>query len=259
MKVKQFILYVTCFLLLFSFKSFSDDNIPKFTILSEHLKPYNFVENGKPVGISVDILLLLLEKVGSDQNVKDINLYPWARSFKMAQEQSNTILFTTARIKHREELFKWVGPIFSLELDFYALKNKHIEILSLSDLRKYKIGTVRGDATEDLLIMNTRLNLDDFQRVASNLINTRKLMFGRIDLMVQIRDSMLDTCIKEGIDPELFEKVFKLTTVGMYYAFNKDTPDIVIKKFQGALDQIKAEGIIDKIFKDYQRNYSEYQ
>lgn len=227
------------------------ESMPTFLITTEDWEPYNFMRDGIVQGISTDIFVLMLEKTGSSQGRKDIEIYPWIRAYKMTLERPNTVLYTTARTDERENLFKWVGPIFETHFTLYALKSRHIKINALNDLKKYKIGTVRGDAYEDLLTEKTGMTVRDFYRVALNIQNTKKLMNGRIDLAAQSMDTTVHTSREAGLDPELFEPVFLLETIGMYYAFNKDTQDFVISRMQNAFDDLKNEGKLTEIFQKY--------
>ncbi len=225
--------------------------LPQFTIMTEDWEPYNFSKDDNTKGISTDILVLMLERLGSTQGRKDIKILPWARAYKTIQEIPNTILFTTTRTAERENLFKWVGPIFELEFNLYALKSKNIKINSFEDVRKYKIGTLRGDVVEDLLVKNAGMQLSDFDQVGTNIQNTKKLSIGRIDLAAQTKDTTINTCKEAGLNPDDFEPVFVLDKKSMYYAFHKETSDAVIAAFQKAFDDLVKEGKVSEIFRGY--------
>lgn len=250
-KIISGLLVLAFFFLLFPLSASHADTVPKFMIMTEEWKPYNFQEKGTIKGISVDMLVLMLERTGSAQGRDDIQIYPWARAYKISREKPGTLLFTTARTAEREKIFKWVGPIFEIEFNIYALKSRHIRINSFEDLRKYKIGTLRADAMEELLINKTGMKVSDFDQGASNLINMKKLLAGRTDLIAQSKDTTIHTCKEAGLNPDEFEPVFILEKSSMYYAFHKETPDSVIIMFQTVFDEIKSEGKLAEIFKKY--------
>jgi len=226
-------------------------NIPKLTMMTEYLEPYNFEKNGVVKGISVDILVLMLDKVGSTQNRDDIKIYPWMRAYTMVKEKNNTVLFSTVRTKQREKMFKWVGPIFNVKYNIYALKNKKIKISKFEDLKNYKIGTLRGDITEDLLVKYAGLQLSDLDRISSYLGNMKKLSAERISLIAASKNTVMSMHNKAGLNYEDLEPVFILGNASTYYAFNKNTPDDLINLFQKAFDKLKDEGKIAEIFKQY--------
>ena len=68
------------FLTLLSFASFGANHI---SVVTEDWPPYNYLdENGEMTGYSTKVVKKVLEKA----NVQyDIRLYPWARSYEMAQ------------------------------------------------------------------------------------------------------------------------------------------------------------------------------
>lgn len=246
-----YLLSLTIIFLFFTVSAIYADTVPKFTIMTEEWEPYNFQKDGVVKGISADMLVLILERIGSAQGRNDIRIYPWARAYKMIQQNSGTLLFTTTRTRERDKIFKWVGPIFEVEYFIYALKNRNIKINSYEDLRKYKIGTLRGDVVEDLLVKNAGMKISDFDQVSSNIQNTRKLWVGRIDLVPQSKNTTIHTCKEAGLNPDEFEPVFTLGKQSMYYAFHKETPDSVITMFQTAFDDIQNEGKLAEIFKKY--------
>ncbi len=221
-------------------------------IMTEEYAPYSFEKDGEVRGISADILVMLLEKTGSAQGRKDIQLKPWARAYKMTQEQANTVLFTVARTSARENEFKWVGPIFQNIFHVYALKDRRIKIAQIQDIKKYKMGTIRGDVFEDSLVKLADMKITDFQRAATNLQTIKQLRAGAIDLTVQSPDTLQKLCRENGFRFEEFEPVFVLEKIDLYYAFNKDTPTSLVKSLQGAFDALKKSGKVDEVFQKYQ-------
>lgn len=248
-------LFITLFIfnLIFSFSinAALKKSVPNFIIMTEEYKPYNFIHNGVVEGLSVDLLLLILERAGSTQTKADIKVYPWKRAYRMIEENSDTLLFTMARTSERDNNFKWVGPIFEIEFFIYALKSRQIKINSYEDLRQYKIGTLRGDIVESLLVKYTGMKINEFSDATINLQNIMKLSKGRVDLVAESEDTLINTSKEAGLNSNDFESVFSLGKSNMYYAFHKDTPDSVIKLFQGTLDEIKKEKIFTEIFKKY--------
>jgi polar amino acid transport system substrate-binding protein len=226
-------------------------NIPIFTILTEEWQPYNFKKDGIVQGISTDMLVLMLKKMGAAQKRQDIMLVPWARGYNMLQNKPGTILFTTTMTEERKKMFKWVGPIFEIELNLYALKKRHIKINSIEDIKKYRIGTQREDVVESLLVKKTGMKVTQFERVAASILNMKKLHAGRIDIVPQCKETTIIKCREAGLDPNEFEPVYTLDKKSNYYAFHKDTSDDVISEFQSAFDTLKKEGKLAEIFRKY--------
>jgi polar amino acid transport system substrate-binding protein len=81
------------------------------TYLTEQYPPYNFQKDGKLQGTSVDLLEMVWERMGENLNKSAISILPWTEGYQRTLNENNTVLFTTARLKQREQLFKWAGPI----------------------------------------------------------------------------------------------------------------------------------------------------
>ena len=203
-------------------------------IMTHQYAPFSFAKDGGVRGISADILVLLLEKIGSTQSREDFELHPWARAFKLLREQPNTVLFTVARTTEREQDFKCVAPILQNYFQMYALKERGIKIKRLQDLRKYKIGTIRDDVFEEKLAARADMQVSDFQRATNNLQTIKQLRAGSTNLIVQNQDDLFKICRENGLRFEDYEPVFLIEKRELYYAFHKDTSSALIKTFQDA-------------------------
>lgn len=244
-------LTITIFIL-FGVSNAIGQSLPKFKIMTEPWIPYQFEdENGDIKGIAADLLVLMLERVNSSQGRNDIKMYPWVRGYLNVQKQKNTILFSTTRTKERENMFKWVGPIFQNTTQLIAKKDSIIEITTPKDLHKYKMGTVIGDVGEQYL-QRYGFTLEQMQRNNKSSYNITKLKLGRIDLVVQSWEGFASEAKAIGLNPDNFKGVFTVNTADICYAFHKETPDWIIHKFQTALNELKSEGALDKLMNKYQ-------
>ncbi len=91
----------------------------------------------------------------------------------------------------------------------------------------------------------------DFAQVTTNIQNTEKLFYGRIDLTVQSKSTLGYTCEEAGFTPNEVEAVFVLDKKSLYYAFHGDTSDAVIGLIQEAFDDLKNKGVVADIFRKY--------
>jgi len=225
------------------------NDIDKIKIMTEEYPPYNMTKNGKLQGLSVEILELMLQKVGSKQTKKDMEVLPWARSYNIIQKQKHTMLFSMFRTAPREKLFKWVGPIDSSIIALIARKDRHIKITSLDDIKKYKVGSVKDDAAEIALKVKGITNIDSVSGSHQIERSIRKLDSGRIDLFSYVYEPK--SWDIKNFDPKNYENVYTLEKKDLYYAFNLDTDDKIIQKMQKALDDLKRKGIVKKIISKY--------
>jgi hypothetical protein len=143
-KKKRFTL-MAAFLLFFPQSILAEE----LMILTENLPPLNYVENGVLVGPAVEMVKEIQRRVDSNDQIQ---VYPWARAYRMALEEENIILFGMARTKVRENKFKWIGPIAEKRDILAAKKGSGIKIDNLEDAKKVAyIGTLRDDTKEIFL------------------------------------------------------------------------------------------------------------
>ena len=211
----------------------------KIQYMTEQNPPFNFEADGKIQGIAVDLLLKLSAKTDHPVKLGDVEMYPWPRAYRELQETPGMSLFSMARTEQRENLFKWVGPIFDLTIGLTAKKEKHLKIASVKDLAGLRIGTVLDGAPEQLLI-KAGFDTGKLQRVPKPEYNIKKLAADRIDALAFNTASTRYTMKSMGLDPDEYETVFVLKRAQLYYAFNRETDDTFIETMNRALEEIKT-------------------
>lgn len=210
------------------------------TYYTEQLPPYNYMENGTLKGISVDLLEAVTEKMGKKVAREEINLVPWTEGYQAALTRNNTVLFVTARTPEREQLFKWVGPVYSDRYVLFAKRDRGITIESPEYLKEYRIGVIADDvATQQLL--NIGVNQSQIIPESNVSANIAGLENGEIDLWACPEDAGRYFTEEVTGNYYSYTVVYQLENQDLYYAFNKDVPDSVIQSFQRALDAVKQE------------------
>ena len=219
-------------------------------LLTENFPPYNMAKNGKNFaqnenleGIAVDILRETFKRAGISYSMT--LRFPWERIYNLALENPDYGVFVTARVPEREALFKWVGPLGPDDWVLLARANSPITLTSLEQARKYRVGAYKGDAIA--------LSLQK-QGLAPVIVlrdqdNARKLLAGQIDLWATGDPAGRFLARQVGISG--FKTVLRFNQAELYLALNKDVPDEVVAKLQKVLDQLKAEGVVEKIRAKY--------
>lgn len=227
--------------------------LPELHIYTENYEPYNFIDqSSQPTelkGIGVDLLEAMLARAGSDQTKSSFRIVGLENGIKAVKNQRNSLLFSLARTSKREDRFKWVCPIDKLKTQLVALKSKDITINNEKALNEYKIGTIKGDVGEQLLkkagVLSSRLSY------GNEYNNLTRLIKGRIDLYVVSMDNIASSCENRDCKVSQFEPVHTLRVTHMCYALNKSTPDSVVSQLQTALDELRAEGLVDELKEKY--------
>jgi len=215
-------------------------------VLTENLPPLNYVEDGVLVGPSVEIVTEIQRRVGSNEKIE---VYPWARAYKMALEEENIVLFSTTYTKDRHDKFKWIGPLAKKRDILVAKKSSGIEINSLEDAKKVKrIGTLRDD-TRELLLKS--LGFSNLESVSDEQQNAKKLILGRIDLWAYKIPGLKTICDLSEVDYDELKEVYHLREIEVMIAFSKKTSDQIVQKWRDAFNEMLADKTILKIKKKW--------
>ena len=209
----------------------------QMTLITEEDPPFSYIQNGSLTGAGTAIVREIARRIGIND---DILLLPWARGYKRLKSEPNVALFSTARTTERESLFQWVGPLFSIRLEFYTRKKDARPLKSLDEARQVgAIATYKDDFREELLQSMGFTNLDSSK---SPLSNIRKLMSGRVNLWFYDNIGAPQVAHEAGIAPEELESVFTFQEQYYYIAISKQTSPAIVAQWQSTLDEIKADG-----------------
>jgi len=228
--------------------------------VTEQWPPYNFEENGETKGVSTEIIKATLDRA----NLKsDFQVHTWARSYKMAsgEKNENVLIYTILRNEERENLFKWVGPILPLAKMclFKLAKRKDVAVNTLEDAKKYKVGVAINTSTHQLLRdkgFEEGKNLFPVPRQKQNIEKLFKAE-GRLDLITDREITLAVQMRALGKPLKDVEKVFVLGEwdEGFYMAFGLKTADELVERVRSAFEEIKSEGIPDKMMEKYLKMY----
>ena len=243
------------FLLICAIAPANADKNPVIHIVTEHLPPYQIVDQNKPLsGFAVDIIK---ETMARSDFAYSLKSYPWVRSYKLAQVKANHCIFSIARLKAREQLFKWVGPISHVNnTAIWALKGRNIQVKQLNDAKQYTIAVNRDDIAHTGLIERGFKEgehlyvLDD-----ANLLI--KLLITRPEIDLVVAD---DTTIKfrtelAGATISDLQRVYEIKDLPLnfYFACSTQTDDDIIKHLADKLQSLNQDGSYDAIWEKWRR------
>lgn len=247
-----------CLLMFFIPCSFADQDFSAsdLTYITEQFPPYNYLEYGKLRGISVDLLEKAWENMGVNLNRSVIQLMPWKEGYQKTLNKTNIVLFSTARLPQREQLFKWAGPIGPIRNVLLAKRDKNISITAPEDLEKYRIGAINDDSAVQMLldkgVKKEDLVLETTSRPIINMLQNGSLdawAYGDVAGIWLIQET--------GANSSDFMVAYEFGQTNYYYAFNRETPDSIVQSFQQAIDRIKMN-TDDKGVSDYEQILTKY-
>ena len=217
-------------------------------VVTANWKPYNYLENGVLVGSGTAIVKAVFKEA---QVPYKINVYPWARTYKMAEKTPNTLIYTLVRVPMREKMFKWVRPIgMSDKVYFYQLANNTDapQIKHINDLKKYRFGVVRNSINHQYLKQLGFKEGENLQPLRHQSLNLKQLMKGHLTFSVFAEDNLHQELSSLNIPKKKLRPALFLQDIRFYMSFNKNTPDSLVQKLQAAYDRLQQQGKI-AIFK----------
>jgi len=222
-------------------------NAKEYEVTTEEFPPFGYMENGRLTGLSVEIVNQILKKL-SYKNI--IEVRPWARAYREALTGPKKILFSMARNKDRETLFKWVGPLVSDRVFFYKKRNSKININSMIDAKRVNRILLTREFPEYNYLK--QLGFTNLNETVTPVQNFKMLMKNRGELVPMGELAVPLTLKKAGINSQNIQRTnVKLYEVDLYIAFSKDISDVEITKWQNALNFVKSSGQYEKILKKY--------
>ncbi|WP_164971034.1 substrate-binding periplasmic protein [Halarcobacter mediterraneus] len=239
--MKNIIFLFTCFLFVL--------NADEIQPLTESWEPYQIETKDGLEGIGIDLIKEIQKRVG---NKKEIKVFPWKRSYNITLNKKGYALFLTTKSKHRENFFKWVGPVNSMKIKFFKnASRKDLSINSIEDAKK-----VSSIIVAENTISEETLRELGFKNLEINTISNGsfyKLLENKVDLYPVEYDSFIYKLKKMKLEDKIIPVKMKEPIIKsqLYIAFNKKTDDKIIKKWQKALDDIKNDGTYKRILERY--------
>jgi ABC-type amino acid transport substrate-binding protein len=205
--------------------------------------PFNYYnENGDFVGIGVDIVNKILEDAKFDHTKPRV--IPWARGYFLAQNASNTLLFSIFRTEQRKDLFYWIGPIATSKM---VILTKKTNVLNPNN---YSIAAVRDSASMQLALKRG-MKQENIMRTNHSDLGLRLLNLDRVDAWAINYPTALTEIKKAGLNPNDYYIYDVLAEKDVYMVLSKDTNQEIKDYFTEKLDELKKNGFIKKTVAKY--------
>ncbi len=218
---------------------------PTLHLFTELFPPYSMTVDGSAhatsaeevTGFAAETIKELLRRADVTATLQ---LVPWKRAYAQALENASHGVFSTTRTPEREALFLWVGPLVENNWVFMAHADSSIELDTLADAGRYRIGGYLEDAIAEYL-ETQGLKVD---YVASDVLNVRKLARGRIDLWPVVQAKGPKLAQQEGV---AVKEVFTIKRTVMALALNLNTDPELVAQLQKTLNQMHEDGTVARL------------
>ena len=202
--------------------------------------------DGKMTGLDIEIVSELQKRIG---NTDQIQLVPWTRGLKYLDTVPNTLLFSMARTKERNNLYQWIGPISEAVYGFYAKSGTSVVINSLDDARKAgPIGVYRNDVRDKFL---TDLGFNNLDRTSNNESNLKKLMAGRVNMIASSAFGIRVEARMAGYNMNEVKFLYAFLKLPVFIAASKQMDPKIVASWNVAIESMKKDGSLVAIFRKY--------
>ncbi len=225
----------------------------KITLLTLNWPPYVGQEFPDKGGIYL-LVKKVFEKMGY---LVRIEFKPWNRIIAIARKGKVDAFFPVYYSKERRKYFYMSNPMFGGPIVFLTRREYPLIYWNIQALKPYRIGLVKGYVnTED--IDHANFLKKDF--APNDLINIKKLIKGRVDLIV------IDKYVAYYLTKKyLANHISKLKILSpsieyknFYVCFPKKRKNSkkLLKDFNTGLSELKKDGTIDMIYNDWKETLS---
>lgn len=248
MNNKSSLYLIVTLMMLVAMSCSKEDN--KIIALTENYPPYSYCYNDSVLGFSTEIVRELFNSINVTENIK---VMKWNDAYKIALTKPNTIIFSLARVKEREDLFHWIGKITKAEANCFALKNTSFkDSINYKDLSAYRFNVVENSYTSNFLLeKGIKLTDENYSLSPQEMVN--KLVMNKSDMIITNNLVFNFTVLSMGYYVSDFQEVFKIPELDTVYylAISKNSDIELVEKLQASYDSLNSLGIINNIVEKY--------
>ncbi len=215
-------------------------------ILVGDIPPYSKKNpGGSGSGVVYDIVQELSKRMGQQQKLEFV---PWVRAQVEVEKNQNMGIAPLARIKSRENKYRWLIHILDDPYVLFVLKDSKIDISSIEKANQLSIGILRGSVGEYEL---EELGFKNIQRINDESQNIKMLKHGRIDAWAAPLSYMIRFNEEDDLPKKEIKVGMTLMILHEYLVFSKDIDDKTAIQWQKAFDSMRNDGSYASIMRKY--------
>ena len=181
----------------------------------------------------------------------EIKFLPWKRAISETQNGNFDGILGAYYSNERTEWGVYTEKIVDNEDVFFQKVENNINYENIEELKKFKIGVVRGDVpSEELKKMG--FNVEEVNDYYQNIL---KLNLGRVDLALMSKKYFYNYVKYSENDLEgkmkPLEIPFKSYEVFNIITKKRSDAKVIVKKFNTALNEMKEDGTYEKIMSSF--------
>ena len=216
------------------------------SIATELLPPYQFVDaHGNITGYAVDFVEAILDDLGIQDKIQ---MYPWARTYKLATSRKNVLIFSIAKTPERESMFHWIGELHQERYSFFTLKtNEHIQVQSLEDAKAYNIAVTRSSVADHML---SKLGFTQLEKTDSFGQCLIMLIKKHSDLILASDYALNHKYTTRELSSDALKLIYNMDDIyssGLFLAMSADSDPVIINKLRQSFKKLKDNGEMDRL------------
>jgi polar amino acid transport system substrate-binding protein len=221
----------------------------KILVFTEPLAPVHFEEDGQIRGIGTEVVQAIFEEAGLEPKIE---IYPWKRAYQKVLSNDGSFIYTINRTEKRENLLKWIGPIFPKKVYLYRLKSRDdIQLDTLEDAKKYTTAVILGHSLTTMLQDRGFREGKELITTPNKKVQIKFFLKGRCDLITGNEYTIYESLKAEGYSLDHVEPAVFISSEGYFLGANKNVSDNVVEKLRKANVRIQESGIVEKIIIKY--------
>lgn len=216
-------------------------------LLTEHLPPYQIVQQGSITGSATEIT----EAVFNHAKVEyELSASSWSDAYNIALRNHNVCLFSTSRIPQRESNFVWIGQINSMNTVLYRSVNDDFHVNTLEEAKNFKVAAIKDDVTHHFLLsqgFEENKNLYVLHTYDS-LVELLDRSSRHIDFVVSTPE-LLKYRVKDKHKLSRYEQVLQVDELVLYHylACNLNAPPQVVDRLRESFAILEERGDLQSI------------
>lgn len=235
-----------CFTLLFCLSGALFAAAP-LRVVTELSPPHQTMHNGDVAGLSTALVKAVLTEANLDTQIE---MYPWARSLRIARSQPNVLIYNIARTAPREAEFHWIGTVAAYQFGFVALKHRNdIRIEKLQDASAFTIAVQRDDLSANFL-MDNGFKLGQQLVLAADITESWQLLInGKVDLVIDDQAALADMAASLELPESYIHFVYAIPELAQqtWLAANIQTPAELVTKLKLAHDKVATTTLYHQV------------
>ena len=224
-----------CLFVIVLFAKLSFAQTPELQVVTESSPPYQIMLDGEVAGPATDKVKDILATAGISAH---FNMYPWARAYKKALNEPNTLIYAIAKTDKREKLFYWLTPVTYYKFGLVKLSTRDdIQIDDIQNIKQYRFAVQREDISHEWLLNKGLKEGENFITCSDIDCSWQLLLNNNVDLIIETPElipSMLKQYGKTANNAVFITAIPELEITG-YLAANKNIAPNLLTKLQAAI------------------------